>query len=221
MRKISSPRKLMYNCAIVNYFYMDYSAAGRLPEFNTMASLYRRIASESLVCAQSLYEQKSCPAHEPATDAFWWAVVSWAINIGDEWELDRFEWHEKFVSPHIMFAQYLRPSSPRRMKKSGAKWASDIIILNDIIWTKLVIRLTAEWGLFQHFKDVRALFQARRLMKELRLQGKVRHAYLESDIWFLRQLFAPFEFGDKMESRINIWLSEATEQCLQLARSLE
>ncbi len=228
--KITNAKKLMLHCTRVNYQYMDLRA-GQLKGYESMVNLYRRIAGQSLVCAQAMYEHKDCPAHDPATSAFWWANVSWALAIGKGIGVDEEEWYEVFVAPHISFALYLRPVAGDLRKLSNPALslrphyehipdpfasdvvAEDMILLNDIYWVELVIKLTARWGLLHHLKDIRALFQARRLIGQLRRRHSlVWKAYLESDILFLECLFEPCDFTPGTRNKIKLWLGVAKEK---------
>ncbi len=220
-------KRLMVHCAFVNYQYMD-GKAGQLRGYESLVRLYRSIAGESLVCAQAMYEHKECPCHDPATSAFWWANVSWALAIGRGIGVDEEEWYEEFVAPHISFAVYLRPvagglrelSIPSLSLRPHYEHipevfafdvtAEDLIILNDVYWINLVINLTTRWGLLYHLKDIRAFFQSRKLMKQLRRRHSLAwEAYLESDIHFLNLLFEPCNFTPETRSIINKWLEEA------------
>lgn len=200
-----NPKKLMVHCALLNFQYMDLEA-GQLEGYEAMVNLYRRIAGQSLVCAQAMYQQRDCPPHDPAVDAFWWANVSWALNIGKGVGVDETEWYNVFVSPHVGFASYLKPIAwDLRMFAD-----MDDIIRNDICWAKLVIKLTARWGLLHHLKDVRSLWQTWKLIRNLnRRHSKEWEAYLSSDIFFLRFLFAPFEFSTATRKELNSWLAKA------------
>lgn len=201
--------ELMVHCAQVNLQYMDLEA-GQLQGYEAMVGLYRRIADQSFVCAQSMYEHRSCPRHSPAVDAFWWANVSWALTIGKGIGADKGEWYEVFVSPHIAFASYLKPVSWDLRILANPVAAEDIIIFNDILWAKLVIKLTARWGMLQHLRDIRALLQTRKLLKKLsRRHSREWNAYLDSDIIFLRRLFEPFAFTTETRHIINSWLYKA------------
>lgn len=221
---IKNPKKLMVHCALVNYQYMDLPV-GQLHQFQAVIDIYRRIAGESLVCAQAMYEHKECPPHEPATSAFWWANVSWLMTIGKGIRVNQEEWYEKAIAPHISFSLYLRPDGDLRnlgnpvplmrgpdydfISDPFAVSAEEFIILGDILYAKLIIKLTARWGLWHHLKDIRALFQSWKLIKGLkRRHSPVWEAYLESDIIWMRRFFEPFEFSPQTREKVDEWLKE-------------
>lgn len=222
MRKLTNIKKLMVHCARVNYGYMDLPA-GNLRGYKSMVGLYRRIAEQSLICAQAMYEHKECPAHDPATSAFWWAIVPWAFAIGKDIGVDEDEWYEKFVAPHISFALYLRSTTVLdRWEPPMISFSpGESIIAHDIRWTKLVIKLTCKWGLWYHRKDIRAYFQTRRLMRELNRISTAWEAYLESDIRFLIRLFGPFDFSPDTDAKIKKWLREAMDSKIALYETKE
>lgn len=201
--------EVMLHCTYVNAWY-------NLPAgFDAVAGLYRRLAWQSQRCARAWAAPGlPCPPHEPATSAFWWGVVAWADAFGRRLGLDEAEWYSKFVAPHRDFAWYLRPYQrgvhpPRDLLKSlnpDGPWLLEL----DARWTALVIKLTARWGVLHHLKDLRALWQALRLMRELRrTDSPVARAYLKSDIQFFRELFKPFDFSDETRGKIDHFLARA------------
>lgn len=203
--------EVMLHCTGVNARYI-------LPAgFDAVAGLYRRIASESLCCALAWRNQprfgEPCPRHEPATSAFWHSVVAWADAFGRHLGLDEEEWYSKFVAPHRDFAWYLRPyqrgvQPPEDLLSKAFSPGGPWLLELDARWTALVIKLTARWGVLHHLRDLRALWQALRLMRELRsTDSPVARAYLESDIEFFRELFKPFPFSDETRGKIDRFLA--------------
>ncbi len=175
-----------------------------------MTELYKRIASQSLTCAQAWVQDSPCPDHEPATDAFIWGVVAWADAFGLSMGVDMAEWSRLFVYPHDQFANYLRPGKPPEPLPEVDGSPANIIMTLDALWTELVIKLTTKWGLMAHLKDKGAMFEARHLKKELSdPESPAYKAYLESDLAFFRALFKPFPFSEKTRKYINDWLKKA------------
>lgn len=211
---------VMVHCTTMNYGYMRLP--GKAKGFDAVANLYKCLAVESLSCALAWqHGEMEPPEHEPAVEAFWWGVVAWADAFGRCLDLDEEEWYSKFVAPHRDFAWYLRPyqrgvQPPEdllwRPLTPGGPWGSQrgwVILELDARWTALVIKLTARWGLWHHLKDLRALWQALRLMRELRAAKATARAYLESDIHFFRKLFEPFDFSEDTRLKIEGFLLAA------------
>lgn len=202
-------RELMVNCALVNLEYMRLPA-GQLGDFREIVKFYERLAAQSLTCAQAWWDDKPCPKHEPALDAFWWAVVSWAeaflISLG---VAPRERW--VFVNPHLTFARYLRPGEKPERIEPHAGLPAEVIIELDIRWLKLVVKLTSKWGLIQYLKAMPVLKEAKRLEGELRSDGPVREAYLRSDLKFFDALFEPFPFKYQTQQQIKDWLAMANQ----------
>jgi len=204
-------KEIILNCTRVNHRYMRLPA-GKVAGLEAMTDLYRRIASQSLDCAQAWVQDSPCPDHEPAVDAFWWAIVSWSDAFGLSMGVDMAEWSRLFVYPHDRFANYLRPGGlpPPLWPVDGSP--ANIILTLDATWTELVIKLTAQWGLFHHLKDKDAMLEAQRLQGELRTPGSPAYkAFLESDLKFFRNLFKPFPFSEQTKKHINAWLKRAEE----------
>jgi len=205
-------RRLMVHCTRVNAGYMRLP--GGLEGYEAMVSLYQRIAAQSEACAQAWLEERTCPPHEPATSAMWWAVVSWALSFCKDLDVDNQEWQEVFVSPHLGFASYLRSAAPSPSWELGARRSPvEAILLHDVRWIKLVIKLTTRWGLWRHLKDWRALWQARRLIQALRdITSEEARIYLKSDLRFFKDLFEPFPWAEETRKHLNAWLTLAHEE---------
>ncbi len=208
-------KELILHCTQVNSGYMSLPA-GQVRGYEAVTRLYQRIAAQSLACAQAWLEDKPCPPHEPATSAFWWANVAWAIAFGQALGMELLEWYYfDFVRPHYDFAYYLRPyKGPLALPPAlgeEVQPARVIILWLDARWMALVIGLTARWGLIHHLKDFRVFWQSLRLMKVLKSPKKhpVSQAYLVSDIAFLRDLFKPFPFELSTRQRIEQLLIRA------------
>jgi hypothetical protein len=209
MAEIKGVRELMRHCCKVNCDYMRLPA-GELPNYETLTALYRRMASQSLLCAETWIQARSCADHEPAVDAFWWAVVAWADAFGISAGVDMAEWSREFVSPHWEFADYLRPGEKVETIDPHAGLPAEVIMELDVRWMKMVIKLTARWGLFHHLLDSPALREARYLEAELRKPGsQVRDAYLRSDLKFFQELFKPFPFKKRTRQQLDDWLAMA------------
>lgn len=206
-------RELILHCAEVNARYMRLPA-GKIKGFEAVVSLYDRIARQSLRCARAWVEHKPCPDHEAAVSALWWGIVAWADVFGVDAEVEYGEWKQVFISPHLQFAQYLRPNQIAEVLPLVGGSPAHIILEMDVLWMKHVINLTARWGLWHHLRrDWRALLQARRLMRESRSPGSPAYrAYLESDIEFFRILFKPFPFTETTRRDIEQWLNIAESE---------
>lgn len=229
-------QSVILHCAQVNYDYMR-QPAGQLKGYERVTALYKSLALQSWACAQAWVEgNPRPPEHEPAIDAFWWALIPWSLAIGRDMGLDKKELGKIFVHPHYEFARYLRDASPEPVwpqtklipwrTTDNTEWklhdgrfstvAANVILYNDVVWTKMVIRLTARWGLLHHLKDIPALLQVRRLLKELMppyTDNAVQRAYLASDTQFFRQLFQPFEFTQRTWDIIEQWITAAERAC--------
>lgn len=205
-----NPKETMLHCTRVNCDYMRLPA-GEAGLVN-MAELYQRIAAQSLQCAQAWQKESPCPDHEPAVDAFWWAVVAWSDAFGLSIGVDQLEWGKVFVSPHVDFANYLRPNSLPEPIPETSGTPAEIIIGLDTLWMEKVIRLTGKWGLLHHLKDKGAMTEAQRLGEELRnTESPTYKAYLESDLAFFRILFKPLPFSESTRKYIDEWLDKAEE----------
>lgn len=201
-------KAIMLNCTKVNQRYMRLPA-GKVAGLETMTDLYKRIASQSIQCAEAWHRDEPCPEHEPAVDAFWWAVVSWADAFGLSMGVDQVEWGQKFIFPHDMFANYLRPGTPPAPLSTVDGSPANIIMELDARWMVLVISLTAQWGMIHHLKDSRAISEAQHLEAELRNPASPAYkAYLKSDLAFFRALFKPFPFNQQTKEHIDAWLKE-------------
>lgn len=105
-------RDAILSAATLNASYMRLSAGET--SYGMLKRLYQRIADESVTCATAFCQHDMCPPHRASVDAFWWAIVAWARNIGYDimsmpgapWPLEI--WNEAFVKPHLDFARYLR-----------------------------------------------------------------------------------------------------------------
>lgn len=204
-------KEIILNCTRVNHQYMRLPA-GKVAGLETMTELYRRIASQSLDCAQAWVQDNPCPDHEPAVDAFWWGVVAWSDAFGLSMGVDMAEWSRLFVYPHDQFAGYLKPGrAPAPLDPVDGSPANVILTL-DAMWTELVIKLTAQWGLFHHLKDKGAMIEAQSLQGELRNpESPTYKAFLESDLVFFRHLFKHFPFSEPTKKYIAAWLKRAEE----------
>jgi len=206
-----SDRGIILKCTQVNNQYMRLPA-GKVAGLEALTALYRRIASQSLTCAQAWVQDSPCPDHEPATDAFWWGVVAWSDAFGLSMGVDMAEWSRLFVYPHDQFANYLRPGNPPEPLEEVNESPANVILTLDAKWTELVIKLTAKWGFFHHLKDKDAMLEALGLQGELRNPGSPAYkAFLESDLTFFRHLFKPFPFSEQTRKHINAWLKRAEE----------
>jgi len=202
-------KEIMLHCTEVNNRYMRLPA-GKVAGLETMTALYKRIATQSLDCAQAWVKDSPCPDHEPATDAFWWGIVAWSDAFGLSMGIDMAEWSRLFVYPHEKFANYLRPGNPPPPLEPVNESPANVILTLDARWTELVIKLTAQWGFFHHLKDKEAMVEAQRLGGELCNPGSPAYkAFLESDLAFFRALFKPFPFSQKTRDHIDAWLKKA------------
>jgi len=202
-------REIMLKCTQVNRDYMRLPA-GKVDGLKHLTALYRRLADQSCACALAWVEDKACPEHEPAVDAFWWGVVEWADAFGISVGVDKDEWGRIFIRPHLEFADYVLPGPhPEPMPFVGGPPA-DVILRLDAAWMERVIKLTTKWGLLAHLKDKGALGEAEHLGSELRNPASPSYkAYLESDLKFFRKLFVNFPFSIQTTSQLEGWLGEA------------
>jgi len=145
-------REIMLSCTKVNRDYMRLPA-GKVTGFKAMTGLYKRIASQSVQCAEAWVQDGPCPDHEPAVDAFWWSVVAWADAFGLSMGVDMAEWSRLFVYPHDQFADYLRPGNPPSPLEPVNESPANVILTLDARFANLVISLTAQWGFLHHLKD--------------------------------------------------------------------
>jgi hypothetical protein len=209
MAEINNIRELMHNCCEVNCEYMRLPA-GDLANYQTLSALYQRIADQSLLCAGTWLRNHRCPDHEPAVDAFWWGVVSWAQAFGLSIGAEQDEWERVFVEPHIEFASYLKHGDYAEPLPIVGGPPADIILRLDALWMERVVKLTGRWGFLQHMKDMPALHEAQNLERELRApDGDVRDAYLRSDLKFFQALFKPFPFKSETRQQLRDWLAMA------------
>ncbi len=204
-------KEIILNCTRVNHQYMRLPA-GKMAGIDAMTVLYKRIASQSVDCAQAWVQDSPCPNHEPATEAFWWGVVAWADAFGLSMGSDQLEWGRLFIYPHQEFANYLRPGSPPPPLEQVNESPANVILTLDAAWTELVIKLTAQWGFLHHLKDKDAILEAQKLGGELRTPGSPTYkAFLESDLAFFRHLFKLFPFSEQTRKHIAAWLKKAEE----------
>lgn len=204
-------KEIMLNCTRVNHDYMKLPA-GKVSGLENMTDLYKRIAQQSLQCAQAWVQESPCPPHEPAVDAFWWAVVAWADAFGLSIGVHPLEWGKVFIAPHHEFADYLRPGRPPEPLSPVDGTPAETILELDAQWTELVIKLTTRWGLLHHLKDKDAMIEAQSLQGELQNPDSPTYkAFLESDLKFFRHLFKPFPFSEQTRKHINAWLKRAEE----------
>lgn len=209
MAPITDAKELILHCTQVNAEYMRLPA-GELQNYKALSGLYQSLAEQSRVCAQGWCSNLPCPEHEPAVDAFWWAVVAWSDAFGISMGVDPVEWGREFVNPHFDFAEYLRPGEKPEVIEPHAALPAAVIIELDVRWMRLVVKLTTRWGLRQHLKDRSALREAERLERELRNgRGLVRDAYLRSDLKFFDALFKSFPFKYQTRQQIKDWLAMA------------
>jgi len=204
-------KEIILNCTRVNHQYMRLPA-GKVAGIEAMTSLYKRIAKQSLDCAQAWVQDSSCPDHEPAVDAFWWGAVAWADAFGLSMGVDQAEWGRLFIYPHQEFANYLRSGIPPSPLEEVNDSPANVILTLDATWTDLVLELTGQWGLLHHLKDKDAMVEAQRLQGELRNpESPAYKAFLESDLTFFRHLFKQFAFSKQTRQHIDAWLKRAEE----------
>jgi len=205
-------RDVMLRCAQVNAGYMRLPA-GTVDGYQKLVALYQRIADQSVDCAQVWAADLPCPDHEPAVDAFWWGVVSWAEAFGVSISTDAGEWEAVFVRPHEQFAGYLRPRSRSETLDPVVGSPAETVMGLDVTWMALVVKLTIQFGLTQNVKDYRAMVQAHKLGQELRRpDNPARRAYLQSDLVFFRQLFSNFSFSQGTAANLDRWLQDLEEE---------
>ncbi len=209
MATVKELRGLIRHCCEVNCNYMRLPA-GQLERYPNLIDLYQRIADQSLECANAWVRNLTCPDHEPAVDAFWWAVSAWAETFGLSAGMPTQEWFTIFVYPHIEFARYLKPEGSVDAIDPHAGKPAETILELDVRWMKRVMILTGAWGWFVHLKDVPAVEDARCLERELRSEdSEARDAYLHSDLIFFHELFKPFPFKEKTREQLMDWLDMA------------
>lgn len=205
-------KEIMVACCKVNRDYMRLPA-GKVSGLETMTDLYNRIAAQSLECAEAWQRGSPRWPHEPAVDAFWWSVVSWADGFGLSIGVNMAEWSKQFIHPHQQFANYLKPGNPPPPLEAVNGTPANIILELDVKWMELVIGLTSQWGFLQHMKDMAAKTEAEKLGAELRKQDSPAYkAYLESDLAFFRALFGCFPFTRATKSHLNSWLKRVEEE---------
>lgn len=204
-------REIMLKCTQVNSDYMRLPA-GKVDGLKKLPGFYKRMATQSLVCAHAWREDMPCPGHEPAVDAFWWGIVAWADAFGSSVGVDQTEWGRVFVAPHDEFASYLKPNGLPEPLGVVSGPPADVIIRLDTLWMEKVIKLTTTWGLLAHIKDKDALVEAQRLGDELRNPGSPTYrAYLESDLKFFRKLFVNFPFSQGVRKKLDDFIIKAEE----------
>lgn len=209
MAEIKDTKTLMLHCMDVNCKYMRLPS-GHIEGYENLVALYDRIASQLRACAAAWVRGEPCPEHEPAADAFIWAVVAWADAFGISLGAEPVEWGRKFVGPHADFAEYMRPLERPDAIEPHAGLPAETIIELDVRWMVQVMKLTAKWGMLHHLKDMPALHEAQRLEKELRSEdGATREAYLRSDLKFFQALFKPFPFKPETMQQLKDWLAMA------------
>lgn len=204
-------RQIILRCTDVNSRYIRLPA-GSVSGLKNLRKLYKRMATQSLVCAHAWVEDMPCPNHEPAVDAFWWGVVAWADAFGLSMGVDQTEWGRVFVAPHDEFASYLRPNGLPEPLPVVSGPPADIILRLDTLWMERVIKLTTRWGLMAHLKDKGALSEAQNLGADLRNPGSPAYkAYLESDLEFFRKLFVNFPFSQGVRKKLDDFITKAEE----------
>lgn len=202
-------REIILKCTQVNRDYMKLPA-GKVDGLKNLTELYKRMANQSYNCANAWVEDRACPDHEPATDAFWWGVVVWAEAFGLSFGFDWTEWGSKFVQPHYDFAQYLRPGLVSECFPLVSGPPADIILQLDALWMERVIQLTTKWGLMTHLKDKGALSESQKLGDDLRNPHSPAYkAYLESDLKFFRALFRNFPFSQALRKQLDDFIAKA------------
>ncbi len=218
----------MLKCAATNVAYMRASPAGQ-QGYGALVKLYQSIAGASLNCAREWADDNSCPPHQPAVDAFWWAVAVWAVRFTTDvvgWAappregLLLQEVQEVFTRPHIEFANWLRPVLQKDRVSAYpfvTAWPPNpglMILAHDIAWTWKTIRLTARWGLGAHLKELPAFGQALLLMRRLKRgpRDPVANAFLGSDLVFFRRLFRHFDFSPELRGVLDRFLAAADVQ---------
>jgi len=211
MASIIDPKELILHFTHVNCNYMRLPA-GEQSNYRAISNLYQSLAEQSRVCAQSWRSDLPAPWHEPAVDAFWWAVVAWADAFGISIGADPTEWGRKFVKPHFDFACYLRPGEDPEPIEPHFGHPDEIIMELDVRWMKRVMTLTGRWGWFHHLKDMAALQEAHKLEGDLRDPNSgVREAYLRSDLNFFVALFEPVPFEVETSQQIKDWLATSSQ----------
>lgn len=221
-------REIILQCAQTNQKYMHFRVGNA--GFPRVVKLYRRLAEASVALAEEYSSGAEHPSpHEPAVDAFWWALVGWSSRFMRD-VLDRSptaafkeEMLSQFWHPHLEFADWLRPLGVIPLYPPTPpmpKSATGVILCHDDFWTRQVIRLTARWGLLRgdlrQLKDAPALIETGLLLRRLGMwrysNDPVALAYLESDIMFLGELFGHFHFPPKGETLLQRFLDLATAE---------
>jgi hypothetical protein len=209
MAKVENERDLILKCQMVNSEYMRLPA-GCVPGLDHLTNLYKRISFQGLECAIAWTEDYPCPHHEPAVDAFFWAVTSWAEAFGASIGAEPLEWDKVFVQPHTLFASYLKWGATVPLLSVVDGQPAEVIMRLDALWMEQVIRLTGKWGLLHHMKDMPAVAEARRLDAELKKPGSPAWlAYLQSDLEFFQEFFKPFPFSVSTRTRLDAFLDSA------------
>lgn len=212
MAQITDNKQLILHACQVNLEYMRLPA-GHLKKYLNIANLYDRLAEQSMRCAAAwIANQEECPDHEPAVDAFWWAAVTWADSFGRAVGADRYEWEKIVVTPHVEFANYLKPDGYRCEPNYCEGTPCNIIMALDVAWMKTVMSLTGQWGWFHHLKDMPALAEAQRLGGELSSDTEAKRAYLKSDLVFFHQLFTPFPLTGVTRNPLDYFVRKAEEE---------
>lgn len=227
-------REIILECALTNQKYMHLRVGNA--GFPRVVKLYRRLAEASVFLAEEYYLGKPRPSpHEPAVDAFWWAVQGWSSSfMGDI--LNRSpaaftgEMLRQFWRTHYDFADWLRPLGviPLYPSTPSMQSASGLILGHDDYWTRQVIRLTARWGILRgdlrQLKDGPALIETGLLLRRLTKLPSgdpVAMAYLASDIMFLGDLFGHFNFPPKGKTLLQGFLDQAIDEAEVLERQAE
>ncbi|MFQ5874775.1 MAG: hypothetical protein ACE5JL_13410 [Dehalococcoidia bacterium] len=219
-------REIIRRCTETNLAYMRLPAGQA--DYRELVRVYRRIASQSLECARAWEEERPCPRHEAAVDAFWHGVASWAREFAADvtwwWIIQAGtknaqevqalvqEFHEVFVLPHIRFAHWLKPARPSlalgdsRLVNAPAR----IILDRDASWTWSVMWLSVRWGFLDLLRELQAVWQGLALIRKLRAYpNPVALAYLESDLVFFNELFQHFPLQQKPRVALHKFLGAA------------
>lgn len=209
-------RDKILQAAKLNAAYMDMPVGSHYP---SMVKLYRMIAREGVECARAYVNGDPPPKHSASLDAFLWGNVAWARSIGAFIVDDAGVWEHLFVTPHFLFAQYLKfPVVPRKLQVAGkGLHPADLNLEHDRQWMWLVMKLTARWGLLSHLRYLPALAQSIRLAKHLKPyhRSQVTLNYIRADLAFLRLLFEVFLVNEpKIMKQCRSFLDEAGIQHL-------
>lgn len=209
MAEVVDEKQLILKSMLVNNDYMRLPV-GQLHNYPHIIGLYKRIAQQCVEASLCWANGEACPRHEPAADAFLWAIVAWLDPLAISAGFEIGEWRRVIVQPHWHFAEYMRPGLPAEAMPPVIGSPAEIIVSLDVLFLERVVKLTSKWGLPHHIKDLPAVNEAHGLDAELKKPcSPAWLAYLESDLRFFDNFFIPYPLTARMRNDITSFLDTA------------